>query len=110
VGVVVEAGKGLGTKRDRSRNRELGARGEEEEEGRGDGEEGGRGERSSSFRAPTLQQQDISIRHDCLKDSFTRYRQLGGPGTQLGPIECDAMSKVGLPVMFSKLSQLRDTS
>jgi hypothetical protein len=75
VGVVVEAGKGLGTKRERSRNRELGARGVEEE--------GGRGGRSSSFRAPTLQQQDISIRHDCLKGSFTRLRQLGRLGIYL---------------------------
>jgi hypothetical protein len=84
VGGVVEAGKGLGTKRDRSRNRELGARGEEGVE-----DEGGRGERSSSFRAPTLQQQDISIRHDCLKGRLTRFRQLGGLGIyyRLGYLE-----------------------
>ncbi len=62
MGVVVEDEEGLGTKRDRSRNRELGARGVEEE--------GGRGERSSSFRAPTLQQQNISIRHYTSEGQF----------------------------------------
>ncbi len=72
MGVVVEAGKGLGTKRDRSRNRELGARGEEGEEG-----EGEEGERSSSFRAPTLQQQDIFLLSEGQTHEIQAIRRAG---------------------------------